>query len=143
MKVFYLLVFLSLFCSLNLLAQEEISSEKNGAIENKTKESKKELSINFIFDHTKTKVGRDFYETFSLFWEFPPEFPGNIKIEEFTDPRWGAILYLYVEDILVYATPLKPRLEDIEGKVAEAVEALWKYYFAYKEQEKTLSQPFY
>jgi curli production assembly/transport component CsgE len=143
MKIFFIFIGLLFIFSLNLFAQEEVFSEKNGVTENKTKEIKRELTINFIFDQTKTKVGRDFYETFSLSWEFPPDFPGNIKIEEYTDPRWGTVLYLYVEDTLLYATPLKPRFEDIEGKVEEAIDVLWKYYFAYKEQQKTLSQPFY
>ena len=94
-----------------------------------------------IFDQTKTKAGRDFYEAFSLSFEFPSGMEDkNIVIAELTDPRWGSQLQIYVEDILVYATMLKPRLEDIEEKVDEAINAVLRYFIWQAEKERALQE---
>lgn len=95
----------------------------------------------FIFDHTKTKVGRDFYETFVLMWEYPSGFEHmNIIINEFTDPRWGSQIQIFVEDTLVFMTPLKPRHEDIETKVNEALDAVLGYFIYLSEQFRALEE---
>lgn len=101
-----------------------------------------ELTITgLILDQTKTKAGRDFYEAFSLAWEFPSGMEDkNIIITELTDPRWGSQIQIYVEDVLVYATILKPRLEDIEEKVDEAIDAVLRYFIWQAEKERALQE---
>jgi curli production assembly/transport component CsgE len=99
------------------------------------------LLTGLIFDQTKTKAGRDFYEAFNLAWEFPSGMEDtNILVTELTDPRWGSQLQIYVEDILVYATMLKPRLEDIEEKVDEAINAVLSYFIWQAEKERALQE---
>jgi len=99
----------------------------------------------FIYEKTKTKVGRDFYEAFLRLWELPVETElekVNITIEEQTDPRWGTQIFVYVENTLVYYTMLKPRLEDIDEKADEAVQSVFDYmvnkamYLKYLEEEQ-------
>lgn len=95
----------------------------------------------FIFDQTKTRMGREFYDTFAMLWEYPSGTEEvNITISEVSDARWGTQIFIYVEERLVYATLLKPRLEDIEGKVEEAINALLNYFFWLSEQERLLQE---
>lgn len=91
----------------------------------------------FILDQTKTRVGRDFYDAFVQRWEYIPGLEGyDIIINELTDPRWGTQIYIYVADTLVYVTPLKPRLEDIDLKAEEAVQAVFDYFIFLQKVEK-------
>lgn len=78
----------------------------------------------FIYDQTKTKVGRDFYEAFLKLWEATETEKLSITIDELTDPRWGTQIFVYVEDTMVYNSMLKPRLEDVDEKADEAVQSV-------------------
>lgn len=95
----------------------------------------------FVFDQTKTRIGREFYDAFTKLWESPEGFQTlNLTINEFSDPRWGTQIYIYVEDTLVYITPLKPRLEDIEEKAEEALEAVLRYFIWLADRERALKE---
>jgi curli production assembly/transport component CsgE len=95
----------------------------------------------FVLDKTKSKIGRDFYETFTSLWEFPQgtEYM-NIVIDEHSDPRWGSQILIFVEDNLVYYTLLKPRAEDISEKAEEAIQAVFNYLMDYLKSQKYLEQ---
>ena|GEM_PF-1258034 len=114
-------VFLGIFVSLNCLSQE--------------------LS-GLLLDQTKTRLGREFYETFSSLWEFPPGSEFNITVSELTDPRTGTQIYIYVDDILVYGTLLRPRGEELEEKAEEAVKVILRYLLLKQEEEKALGHTF-
>lgn len=93
----------------------------------------------FVFDQTKTKLGRDFFEAFSMLWEPPPGLEKvDIYITEFTDPRWGTQIYVYVEDVLVFVDMLKPQAEDIQEKADQAIDSVLRYFLWKAEQEKAL-----
>lgn len=64
----------------------------------------------------------------------------NITITELTDPRWGSQIQIFVEDTLVFMTPLKPRLEDVEKKANEAVDATLGYFITLLEQFRALEE---
>lgn len=94
-----------------------------------------------ILDQTKTHLGRDFYEAFAQRWEFIPGLENyNIIINEISDPRWGTQIQIFVDDNLVYISPLKPRLEDIELRAEEAADAVFKYFFTLQEKEKAIQE---
>ena len=114
-------VFLGIFVSLNCLSQE--------------------LS-GLLLDQTKTRLGREFYETFSSLWEFPPGSEFNLTVSELTDPRTGIQIYIYVDDVLVYGILLRPRGEELEEKAEEAVEVVLRYLLLKQEEEKALGQTF-
>jgi len=121
-KAFLLIILSLIFLSNSLFAQEVILS-------------------GFVLDQTKTKVGRDFYESFAKVWEFPSGMEDkNIIINEMSDPRWGSMIIIYVEEVAVYSTMLKPRLEDIEEKVDEAVDAVLNYFVFLMRQEEHLKE---
>ena len=110
--------------------------------EKKTEEKIKEPAFyGFIFDKTKTKIGRDFYETFASLWEFPSgtEYM-SITVDELSDPRWGTQILIFVEDNLVYYTLLTPRAEDIDEKTEEAVQRIFNYLMDYLKYQKYLEQ---
>jgi curli production assembly/transport component CsgE len=117
----FLGVFLSIFISFNCFSQE--------------------LS-GLLFDQTKTRLGREFYETFSSFWEFPPGSEFNLTVSELTDPRTGTQIYVYVDEVLVYGTLLRGRGEEMEEKAQEAVDAVLRYLLLKQEEERALSQTF-
>lgn len=95
----------------------------------------------YILDQTKTRLGREFYETFAQKWEFIPGLENyTILISEITDARWGSQILIFVEDNLIYVSALKPRLEDIDLKVEEAIDALLQYFIYLQEKEKAIKE---
>ncbi len=95
----------------------------------------------FVLDQTKTRVGREFYEDFAKVWQFPPGMEDkNIIITEMTDPRWGSMIIIYVDEVAVYSTMLKPRLEDIEEKVDDAQDAVLNYFMFLIKQKENLKE---
>lgn len=78
----------------------------------------------FIYDQTKTKIGRDFYEAFLKLWEATETEKLSITIDEISDPRWGTQIFVYVDNTMVYNSVLKPRLEDVDEKADEAVQSV-------------------
>lgn len=81
-----------------------------------------------LFDRTRTKLGRDFYEAFLSRWQHPPGIEEvAIAVEEFTDPRWGTQVFILVNDEPVFRIMLRPREEEIELLAEEVAQALFKY----------------
>ena len=121
MKIKFLLAILFIFLSFSsaLSQQEEITG--------------------LIFDQTKTKMGRDFYEEFTKYWEPPPGMNiFNITIEEIADPKFGSKIIVRIDDIILYQSFLKPRLEDIENKAKEAVNAVTEFIINWPKYKKYL-----
>lgn len=81
-----------------------------------------------VFDRTRTKLGRDFYEAFFSRWQYPPGVEEvAIAVEEFTDPRWGTQIFILVNDEPVFRVMLRPREEEVELLAEELAQALFKY----------------
>lgn len=100
---------------------------------------------NLLIDKTKTKVGHDFYELFSIFWEESAEIKGsNIIIEEVTDPQFGSKISIVIQDFIVYQSLITPRFDDLEEKAKEAAEITkdfllnWHKYQKYLEEEQKI-----
>lgn len=132
MRYIFIVFLLLFFC--NVLWSQQT--------EKKTEEIIKEpVFYGFVFDKTKTKIGRDFYEIFTSLWEFPSgtEYM-NITIDELSDPRWGTQILIFVEDNLVYYTLLTPRAEDIDEKAEEAVQKVFNYLMDYLKYQEYLEQ---
>lgn len=97
-----------------------------------------------VFDRTRTKLGRDFYEAFLSRWQYPPGIEEvTIAVEEFTDPRWGTQVLILVNDEPVFRIMLRPREEEIELLAEDVALALFKYLLdTYGAQQKS-SKGFY
>lgn len=100
---------------------------------------------NLLIDKTKTKVGHDFYELFSIFWEESADIKGsNIIIEEVTDPQFGSKISVVIQDFIVYQSLITPRFDDLEERAKEAAEITkdfllnWHKYQKYLEEEQKI-----
>lgn len=95
-----------------------------------------------IIDKTKTKIGRDFYESFYLAVQPIIDENGrfNIIVDEFVDPQFGSRISVSINDNLVYQNFVSSRLDDIEEKVNEATDVVRYFMSNWKEYEKYLEE---
>ncbi|AIH03990.1 MULTISPECIES: CsgE family curli-type amyloid fiber assembly protein [Thermodesulfobacterium] len=118
-RIFFIIVFLSLLLS-NVSAQKE---EITG----------------LIFDHTKSKIGRTFYDEFVKNWSPPSGLDiFNITIEEWVDPKFGSVITIKIDDTILYQNLVQPREEDIELKVKEALEVVTRFLLNLEKYKKQL-----
>lgn len=73
-----------------------------------------------IIDQTKSKLGHDFANNFSLSWETTAT-EYNIVIDEQSDFRAGSWISIEINGHLVFKALLKPNAEEIENLAREAV----------------------
>lgn len=90
-----------------------------------------------IIEETMTRIGYEFYEYFFLFWEAPEvEVKDyNILISEKASPIWGSWVKVNVDDTTVWSKVLRPRSEEIEDAVKQAIEATKQYLYNYKQYQ--------
>lgn len=95
-----------------------------------------------IIDKTKTKIGRDFYETLYLSLEAKLEEKArfNITVDEFVDPQFGSRISVSIDDSVIYQNFVTSRMEDIEEKVKEATETITFFLINWKEYERYLEE---
>jgi hypothetical protein len=90
-----------------------------------------------IIEQTMTKIGYDFYEYFFLLWK-PPEVKikdYNILITERASSQWGSWVGVDVNSTEVWSGVLKPRAEEIEEAVKQAIEATKQYLNNYEQYQ--------
>jgi len=90
-----------------------------------------------IIEETMTRIGYEFYEYFFLFWEAPEvEVKDyNILISERASPMWGSWVKVNVDETTVWSKMLRPRSEEIEDAVKQAIEATKQYLYNYKQYQ--------
>lgn len=96
-----------------------------------------------VIDSTKTRLGRDFYEYFYMYYQeepLPPDLKErtNIVIDEFTDPVWGTKIFVRVGDTVVYSANIKPK--DVEFVAEEAVSVVVSYLLDMEKYERFLEE---
>lgn len=83
-----------------------------------------------IIEETMTKVGYEFYEKFFSFWEAPEGIRGyNIYINERASPMWGSLVYVKVNNTLVWERMIRPRSEDVEKAVKNSIGVVKNYLY--------------
>lgn len=92
-----------------------------------------------IMDQTKSKLGHDFANNFTLSWETAAT-GYNIVIDEQADFRAGSWVSLEVNGSLVFKALLKPNPEEIEALVKEAIESSNDYLFNLSEVIKAFEE---
>ena len=90
-----------------------------------------------IVEETMTKIGYEFYETFFLLWEAPQVQVKdyNILITEKATPTWGSLVEVKIGETAVFGRMLRPRSEDIEEAVKEAIGATRQYLDSYDKEQ--------
>lgn len=119
--------------SLQKLIEEIKTSEekaKNGS----------DLEIDgMLFDETKTKVGKDFYDLFYNQWEAPPNARNFlIFITEIPYRLTTTQIEIRINEIIVFVSFLQPRAELIEQLAEEAVAQTQMYLANYEELMRQL-----
>ncbi|GAB6184411.1 CsgE family curli-type amyloid fiber assembly protein [Thermodesulfovibrio hydrogeniphilus] len=94
-----------------------------------------------VIDKTKSKIGRDFYESFYFKLERVPEMESfNIVVEEFFDPQFGNRVSISINGIVLYQNFVTSRYDDIEEKATEASETINQFFLNLKEYQKILEE---
>ena len=109
------------------------TESKDGRIEEELME---EIS-GLIIEETMTKIGYEFYEYFFLLWEAPEVGVKdyNIFINERASPLWGSWVRVNVDGTTVWNRVLRPRSEEIEDAVKQAIEATKQYFYNYEQYQ--------
>jgi len=101
--------------------------------------AQKEEITGLIFDYTKSKIGRSFYDEFIKSWSPPPGMDiFNITIDEWVDPKFGSMIIVRIDSIVLYQNFVLPREEDIELKVKEALEVVTEFLLNWEKYKKQL-----
>lgn len=132
--------------------KEEKIKELLSGLPIKEKQEKKETKIlenaldieeitGLIFEKTMTNIGYEFYENFFSLWEAPEGIAGyNIFIHEKASPMWGSLVYINVNNTLVWRKMIRPRSGEIEKAVKNSIEAVKNYLYRYEEIRKQLEE---
>lgn len=93
--------------------------------------------VGLIYEETMTRIGYEFYETFTLLWESPEldQIDYNILISEKASPLWGCWITLSINDQIIWQTILSPRSTEVEDAVNEAILACQEYLTNFDEYQ--------
>lgn len=111
-----------------------------------------EAESSLILDNTRTKIGRDFYESFYREWTsassdtlqvsafiaalHPDDF--TITIDELPNPNQGAIIQISVNDVPIWAQFVQPRGDVVGAAVTQATETLVGYFESYQAYQQQM-----
>ncbi len=119
--------------SLKSLIEEIKASEQKKA----GKDSKEDADIEIdglLFDETKTKGGKDFYDYFYRDWEAPPNAKNySIFLTEKPYRLTTTKIEIRINETLVFQSFLQPRGDYIELLAAQAVAQTKRYLLHYEE----------
>lgn len=94
-----------------------------------------------IFEKTMTNIGYEFYENFFSLWKAPTGITGyNIYINEKASPMWGSLVYIKVNNTLVWRGMIRPRSGNIEKAVKNSISVVKNYLYRYEEIRKQLEK---
>jgi len=81
-----------------------------------------------VYDETRSKIGRDFYDIFYTNWQAPDEANNfTIKILETPGPSLGTVVSVLINNDEIFQTRLQPRYETIEDAGKYAVRVSYSY----------------
>lgn len=78
---------------------------------------------NLVLNKTITKLGDDFYEAFAKSWAPPANLDlSYIKIGEAPSARWGSLLYITVNDKVLFRTNVSTRSRNVDEIARQAAQ---------------------
>ena len=112
-----------------------------------------ESSSTFILDNTKTKIGRDLYESFYHLWTSPeldstarkqlrlslaanPELV--IEVEEIPSPGLTNMAVIKIDDTVIWQDFVQTRSDAMITQVSEAVRQAIQYFISFQEIQSQL-----
>ncbi|MFO8002410.1 MAG: CsgE family curli-type amyloid fiber assembly protein [Marinilabilia sp.] len=100
--------------------------------------------LNFLFDETVTKMGRDFFRNFHSEWENPSNVEGvSILVGEKPAPGMSTQLWIKVDERIIFRTMLRPNPEQLRQEVERALSATRDYFVNYETIQKQLNSEDY
>lgn len=120
-RIIICVICLMVFVTINLLAPPVFALKKSNNLNG--------LAVQgFLLNQTMTPMGHRFYQDFCAFWTPPENFKyPNITITERFNPQWGSLVWISVDDDVVFQKFLSTRNEVVEDVAKRAVETVWKY----------------
>ncbi len=92
-----------------------------------------------IFNETITKIGNDFHHHFFQNWQNPSDITGiSIYIKERPVPGMGSIIYVEIEDRMVYQASLRPQHQQIIDAAKDAIERAQSHLINYETIQQQL-----
>ncbi|SRR5690554_1254050 len=118
-------------------APESLQSLLGEIMEQQTKDSKSDVELELdgmLYDETKTKSGKDFYDFFYNMWEAPPGAKNySIYITEMPYRLSTTQIEVKINDIIVFQSFLQPRADIVEELAQYAVGQTQLYLANYEE----------
>ncbi len=158
MRILILFVSLTYLIATGVHAQEvediseETVSDDSGMLEEGLV-TEDAASYTLVLDNTRTKLGRDFYESFYQQWSVLPvvaqgdstkraddalENLFTIMIDESPTPGLASLVSISINDLLVWQQFVQPRLGNTEALAENAVGLAREYVLNYQEIQKQL-----
>lgn len=112
-----------------------------------------ESSSTFILDNTKTKIGRDLYETFYQLWssleldstarkQLKVSLIANpelvIEIEEIPSPGLSNMAVVKIDDIVIWQDFVQTRPDAMTAQLSEAIRQVIQYFISFQEIQNQL-----
>jgi len=92
-----------------------------------------------IIDQTLTKIGHEFYEYFYALWEAPLEIKDyTIFITEKATLSSTSLIWINLNEMIIYQQLLKPRSEEIEEAAKSGVATTLQFLYQYQQDQKQL-----
>ncbi|KMY68945.1 hypothetical protein AAU61_05120 [Desulfocarbo indianensis] len=88
------------------------------------------LSEGLLLNHTITPMGQNFYKDFVAAWVPPADVTEfTIVITERFNPQWGSLVFITVDDDMVFQQFLSARNVVIEDVINQAVSEVHRHLF--------------
>jgi hypothetical protein len=88
------------------------------------------LSEGLLLNHTITPIGQRFYKDFVANWSAPKDLKDyTIVITERFNPQWGSIVWISVDDNVIFQRSLSARNVLMEDLIQQAVSTVERYLF--------------
>ena len=138
-KILLVLVFAGCFS----LSGQDPDVEGNNEVEDTASTIRVE-DLNFLFDETVTKLGRDFFQRFHSEWENPSNVQGvSVLVGEKPAPGMGTQLWIKVDERIIFRTMLRPNPEQLRQEVKRALSTTRQYFMNYEAIQKQLESEDY
>ena len=113
----------------------------NQVIKQPVKSNDVEIEIDgLLVDDTKTKAGKDFYDSFYDSWEAPAAAKNySITVSEKPFRLTTTMIVISINDNIVYQDILQPRQDLIEAQTEDAISTTQNYLANYEEIQKQLN----